>query len=134
MPEFPISFAVTRGLALAQAAESMLRAMGGVEAVFRIPVPVQADNPTQQELGLQPALTDDVAVFPVILRAGANTFELLVSPKSLEPQLLLRTQTAEEFFAAAASVQAQGHNLRIRSYSADVFAERVYLYRISVVE
>jgi hypothetical protein len=134
MPEFPISHTAARGLALAQAAESMLRAMGGGEAIFRLPISLQADNPTQQELGLQPALTDDVPVSPVIVRTGTKTFELLVSPKSLEAQLLLRAQTAEQFFDAITAVQVQGQNLRIQSYSSEVFAERVYLYRIYAVE
>jgi hypothetical protein len=134
MPEFPVSHLAARGVALAQAAESLLRAMGGEEIIFRVPVPMQADNPTQQELGLQAPLTEGVAVSPVVVRALANGFDLLVSPKSLQPVLLLRAQTAEQFFDITASVQAQGHTLRIQSYSTEVFAGRVYLYRISVVE
>ncbi len=134
MPEFPVSPSATRGLALAQAAESLLRAMGGGEAVFRLPVPVQTDNPTEQELGLQPALINDVALAPVILRTLPHAFELLVSPKSLEAQLLLLAMTAEQFFDAISSVQMQGHNLRIQSYSADAFGEHVYLYHLSAVE
>jgi hypothetical protein len=134
MPDFPVSHISSRGLALAQAAESMLRCMGGGEAIFRLPVSVQTDNPTQQELGMEASITDDVAVSPVILRKNKDAFELLVSPKSLSAQLLHRAQRAEQLFDAAASVQAQGRTLRIQSYSADVFAERVYLYRIVAVE
>jgi hypothetical protein len=134
MPEFPVSHVFARGAALARAAESLLRTMGGEEVTFRAPVPQEADNPTQQELGLQAPLTEDVAVSPVIMRALANGFELLVSPKSLQSVLLLRAQTAEQFFNVTASVEAQGRTFHIQSYSTETFAGRVYLYRISVVE
>jgi hypothetical protein len=134
MPNFPISNAAARGLALGRATESMLRAMGGGEAMFRVPVHLQDDNPTQQELGLRPVLTDNVAISPVVVRWDASSAQLLISPRSLEAQLLLRAQTAEEFFERTCSVQVQGRSLRIRSYRAEQFAEQVYLYRISAVE
>lgn len=134
MSTFPLSHTTARGLALAQAAESLLRTMGGAEAVFRLLVPQQVDTPTKKELGLQPLLTQDVAIAPVLLRPATNKFDLLISPRSLEAQLHLRAQTAEQFFQCTSSIQVHGRTLRIERYSCETFADRVYLYRIHATE
>ncbi len=134
MPDFPISHNAARGLFLARAAEAMLRSLGSGEAIFRVPTPAAGSaDPTRQELGLDATVAEDVAVSPVLLRAAADGLELVISPKSLEPHLQVRGQTADEFLAAAASIAVQGQTLRIQSFAAECFAGAVYLYRITAV-
>ncbi len=133
MPDFPIAHNAARGLFLARAAEAMLRSLGSGEAIFRVPTAVGSADPTRQELGLDPTVTEDVAVSPVLLQAGGEALELVISPKSLEPHLQVRGQTADEFLAAVASIAIQGQTLRIQSFAAECFAGAVYLYRITAV-
>jgi hypothetical protein len=134
MPEFGVTQVVARGLAVTRAAEAMLRAAGGGEAVFRLQLASPPDNATLRELGLEPAGTEDVAVTPVLMRQLDPAVELLLSPKSLEPHLQLRGLTAEEFLGTTTAIVTQDRTFRITGYQAEVFAEAVYLFRISAME
>src|SRR5512140_3389460 len=94
---------ISRGPALARAAEAMLRALGGCEVRLRCPVAAARDDQARQ-LGLDAPVTEDIAVSPVIVRANAEDFELLIAPASLAPYLQDRGQTGQQFFESVLAV------------------------------
>jgi len=123
-----------RGLALARAAEAMLRALGGGEVVLRCPV-APAANETNRELGLEAPPSDDFAISPVLLRVvGAARYEFLFAPASLVSYLADRRQSAEAFFSALIGVLHQGRLLHVESMTTDTFAGAAYLYRVTATE
>ncbi len=127
----------TRGLALARAAEAMLRALGGGEVLLRCPTAPAADE-TNRELGLEAPVSDDFAVSPVLVRVARisdpQSFEFLFAPASLTSYLADRRQTAEEFFSSLIGVLHQGRLLHVESMTTDTFAGAAYLYRVTAVE
>jgi len=135
MSEFPIPLNSARGLALARACESMLRAAGGEEVVFRLPFPVMdSGNSTRRELALELAAEEEFSVSPVLVQTKGTGLELLLPSKSLEPHLRARGQTADEFLGSASCVVVQGRTLWIDSFGAERFAGSAYLWRISAHE
>lgn len=127
-----------RGLALARAAEAMLRALGGGEVVLRCAV-APAANETNRELGLEAPVINDLAVSPVLVRAASipapkTKLELLFAPGSLAAYLADRRQSAEEFFSSLIGVVHQGRLLHVESMTADTFAGAAYLYRVVAAE
>jgi hypothetical protein len=125
----------SRGLALARAAEAMLRALGGGEVVLRCPV-APAANETNRELGLEAPVSDDFVVSPVLVRGVARVsdpcarYEFLFPPQSLAAYLADRRQTAEEFFSSLIGVVHQGRLLHVESMATETFAGAAYLYRV----
>jgi hypothetical protein len=135
MPEFGLPLNTARGFSLAHCAESMLRAMGGGEVMFRVPAAMAtAGDTTREELGLEPVATEDIAVSPVLAQRDADGFKLLMSSKSLEEQLQRRGESADTLLQSVISILTGERTLRVQSYSVEVFAGTVYLYRIIATE
>ncbi len=126
-----------RGLALARAAEAMLRALGGGEVVLRCPAAAAA-NETNRELGLEAPVTEDLTVAPVLVRLKANAgtarMELLFPPAVLASYLADRRQPAEQFFSSLIGVLHQDRLLHVESMAAETFAGTPYLYRVIAAE
>ena len=129
----------SRGIALARAAESMLRALGGGQVTLRCAT-TPAANFNNLELWLDAPASDDVPVSPVLVRpcgAGAlvrETFELLFAPSTLSAQLADRQQSPEDFLRAVLAIMHQGRTLRVCTVSTDTFAGAPYLYRVTASE
>lgn len=144
MINFPLLQQSSRGLALARAAEAMLRALGGSDVCFRVPA-LSTDASPGDGLGLAAPLTDDVAVAPAVVRALPPNggvvvrFEVLLAPAALASQLAVRGQSAEEFLAEALGVLhplaggSAAPLLHIESVKAEMFAGEAYLYRVVAV-
>jgi hypothetical protein len=149
MPDFNQS---TRGLAIARAAEAMLRALGAGELRLRLPV-MSASAGANRELGLAAPPTEDLALTPALVRApsspaapGRRRLEVLLTPSALAPHLATRGQTAEDFFAAALGVldpaapppvpgaEDKTKLLHIEGVATESFAGTAYLYRIRLAE
>jgi hypothetical protein len=128
-----------RGLALARAAEAMLRALGGGEVVLRCPT-APAANETNRELGLEAPVGDDLALSPVLARSVARVsdscarYEFLFAPASLTACLADRRQSAADFFSSLLGVVHQGRLLHVESMTTDTFAGAAYLYRVVATE
>jgi hypothetical protein len=120
-----------RASALARAAESMLRALGGTEVKLRCPV-AAAKVAQARELGLEAPLTQDISVAPVVVRASGEEIELLIAPSSVAQYLQDRGQSSEQFFDAVLAVFFDGRELKVKSFHAEQFAGADYLFRVQL--
>lgn len=103
--------------------------------MFRVPVALaSAGDTTREELGFEPVATEDIAVSPVLAQRDADGFKLLMSSKSLEDQLQRRGESADTLLQSVISIVTGERTLRVQSYSVEVFAGTVYLYRIIATE
>lgn len=150
----------TFGLALARAAEAMLRALGGSEVALRFTSPADAGD-DDRHLGLAAPRESDVAVAPVVVRSlppdkpqpgappswrservgssGATRpqqrLELLFPAAAISAQVEARQAgSAEELFASALGVVVQGRMLRIEGVFPQYFAGTAYLYAVIAVQ
>lgn len=126
-----MNYANGRGLALARAAEAMLRALGGGEVTLRCPAGAAQDADASQ-LGREAPVSTEVAIAPAVVRASGNGLEVLLAPASVAQYARERGQSAQEFFAAVMAVRHGGREFRVRSFAAAQFAGTEYLYRISL--
>jgi hypothetical protein len=121
----------SRGLALARAAEAMLRSLGGTQVTLRCAI-APASDAGARDLGLDAPAAADITVSPVLVRRAAkDAFELLFAPASLATALAGRPQTPEDSLRAVLAIIHQGRTLRVRSVSTDNFAGAAYLYRVT---
>ena len=123
-------------IALARAAEAMLRALGGesVSLVFAVL------NGAGDELGLGAGTSEEVALAPVVMRSlaasdGRARRELLFAASAIAAQVENRgSASAEALFQSAVGVRHQGRLWRIESMTPEVFGGGAYLYRVVAVE
>ena len=152
-----MSFATTpaaaSGLALARAAESMLRALGGSEVALRFTSPDDSSDEARQ-LGTAAPLVTDVTLAPVLVRSlppdtprqvisshdgqpkrTGTRLELLFPASSIAVQVEARQlPSAEALFTSALGVVHQGRFLRIERVAPEYFAGAAYLYAVMAVE
>lgn len=128
-----------RNLALARAAEAMLRTLGGESVSLVFPVPIAAMG-TESELGLNSATTEEVVLAPVVVRSlppkeGRARRELLFAAIAVEAQVDVRAAgSAEALFQSAVGVLHQGSLLQIESVTSEFFGGSAYLYRVVAIE
>jgi hypothetical protein len=130
-----------RGMALARAADAMLRALGGQEITLLFPAIPLPDDPAAQ-LGLADPGVEEVKLAPVILRNlpfnGGETrrrIEFLMPAQAIAEKMEVRqAATAQAFFEAALGIVHESLLLRIEKISAEFFAGTAYLYRVTAVE
>lgn len=116
---------------MVRAAESMLRALGGTEVMFRCSTGAARDLQARQ-LGLDAPVTDDIPVSPVVVRPNGNDLLLLIAPASIAQYLSDRGQTAEQFFAAVLAVLIGAREFTVTSFHVEQFAGADYLYRVAL--
>lgn len=127
-----------RGLALARAAEAMLRALGGETVSLIFPMAAIADANVGLGLGALPA--EEVPLSPVVARSLANESgrarrEFLFAAAPVEDQVELRaTGSAEALFQSALGILHQGRLMHIESVTPEWFGGSAYLYRVVAVE
>ncbi|HXZ78500.1 MAG TPA: hypothetical protein VEG30_01125 [Terriglobales bacterium] len=122
-----------------RATEAMLRALGGASIILRLPAPASAAS-IPQELGIDPPATDDVELFPVIVRdlgkhAGRHRFELLIAAKTLQALVESRGESfCTSLLNAAAGFVREGKLLILADVRAVWFAGAECLLRVIVLE
>ena len=118
--------------------DALLRSLGGRTVLLRIPTPAQAGVDGEQ-LGMTVPSYEDLPLSPAVfrrVRAGmnegnANRYELLISASSIQAQLLLLALvSADEIFAMAAGVYANGELMQIESAAEAEMFGQPYLYRL----
>jgi hypothetical protein len=125
---------VTSGLALARAAEAMLRALGGCEVVLRFRgAAISDDAGSNPRLGLGTKISEDVTLSPVIVRSAAeDSFEFVIAGSTVDRQVELRqTGTAKALFDSALGFVKDGKLLRVAGVSTDLHSGAAYLYRVT---
>ena len=150
MASFGSGLSVSAGLALARAAEAMLRALGGCEVTLRFSGGASPDDAaSNRRLGLGTSETEDVALSPVVVRYGNtstsasqtrgtgadDSFEFMIAGSAVDEQVELRqTGTAKALFESALGFVNDGKLLRITGVSADFHSGAAYLYRVTARE
>jgi len=137
MAAWGFSFAAGRGLAMARAAEAMLRALGGVEVQLRIPCLTSGDDP---RLGLANCTTEDLAFAPVVARPIARDdrraeYEFLFPATAVSRQVEDRqSASVEQLFTNALGVVFDGKLLRVTQFQTDSHAGVPFLFRVTACE
>lgn len=128
---------VSAGLAMARAAEAMLRALGGSEVTLRFNgAAISDDAASNPRLGLGTNLNEDVALSPVVVRTAADGSLEFVLPSSIVDAQVESRQagTAKALFQSALGFIHDGKLMGIESVSADFHAGAAYLYRVTARE
>ncbi len=122
----------SRGLAMARAAEAMLRVLGGGEVRLLLPA-IAVVDPTARQLGVDAPDFEEVAVSPVVVRSAAAGVELLFPAAAISAQVEERQAgSAEALFNSAAGAVYDGRTWRVVGCAAEHFAGTPYLYRVRV--
>lgn len=124
-----------------RAADAMLRALGGDEAMLVLPLPASTGDIASQ-IGLGDPGVQRVKLTPVVVRTlqappsgPAQRLELLVSVSAVADAVQEQgLASAEALFSAALGIEYQGALFRVERTSADYFAGAAYLYRVIAVE
>jgi hypothetical protein len=138
---------VARGLALARTAETMLRALGGVEVSVRFATPNSAAS---AEFGLSASSITDTPVEPVIVRSSdapalsvPHVREANAGNKNAGPEFLFAASSVQkaalaasyaspvDWFAQSLGIFFDGLLHPIASVSTENFAGQPYLYRVT---
>jgi len=128
-----------RGLALLQAAEAMVRSLGGTEITVLFPGTAAASQ-FDPGLGMQDPPVDEVVIAPVCSVAAGSKgeriqTEFLVAARALDNVVTVRGyDSIEALFESALGVMFTGKLLRVLSVSAETFAGTSYLYRVTATE
>ena len=128
-------------MAVARAAEAMLRALGGAEISLVFPL-LQMPNDPSAELGLMDPGVEEVVLCPVIARELATPgsgprrrLEFMVPAAAVQAEMIDRNvATADALFDGALGVMYAGDLLHIESVTPEYFAGTPYLYRVAAVE
>jgi hypothetical protein len=129
------------GMAVARAAEAMLRALGGAEISLVFPL-LQMPNDSGAELGLMDPGVEEVVLSPVVARNLATSgtgprrrLEFMVPAAVVQAEIVERNvATAQALFDGALGVMYAEDLLHIESVTAEYFAGTPYLYRVVAVE
>jgi hypothetical protein len=135
-----------RGLAIARAAESMLRTLGGVEVSVRFSSPT---TPAFCEFGLAASSTTDVQLSPVLVRnantatpktvsrfsrgtnAPMNDLEFVFAAGAVEKAAQLDGYPPIDWFARSLGIFFSDALHPIISVATENFAGQPYLYRVT---
>lgn len=127
--------------ALARAATSMLRALGGTEITLVFPLVAFLDDISAQ-LGLADPGIEEVRISPVVVRNLAEDGKSTrVRSEFLMPAPVIWSkvegrgvETAKAFFDSAIGILHEGRLLRIEKVETELFGGAAYLYRITAGE
>lgn len=123
---------------LVRAVNAMMRALGG--ATVQLRVPTNATSGIDRELGLSPALLDEIELAPVVVRNlatkdGRAQIEVLMSANGLDAVLAARGGgCARNLLKTVESVRHHGRLFQVTELSADSFAGLEYMFRIKASE
>ena len=121
-----------------RAADVLLRAMGGQDAMLRMPAPAVPADPTEQ-LGIATPTFQDLPLAPVVFRKAramvadgkAAKWELLVSATVIEGLVgSLAFASASVLFAEAFGVLSGGELFEVESATPEQAFGRPYVYRL----
>ncbi len=123
-----------------RAADALLRCMGGMTVILRLPTPAQAGVDGEQ-LGQTAPAYEDIPLSPAVFRrlrpemreGGVDRYEVLISASSICTQLgLLQLGSTSQLFAMAAGLLVAGELMPIEAAAeAEAFGQP-YLYRLIV--
>jgi len=139
MSDTPVVRPPARGLALLQAADAMVRSLGGAEMTLLFPGTAAASS-VSSDLGLQDPPVDEILIAPVCsvfagMKDARTQTEFLVPATAVADSITTSgSDSAEAFFESALGVLLDGKLLRILSVSAETFAGSAYLYRVLASE
>ena len=131
----PLLLSQVRGSALARAAESMLRALGGVEVMLRIPQPA-ADPRALLGLGTQAVL--DYPIAPAIIDGdtadgGPERFEILLAATALDRVAsACGAASGVTLLSNAIAIVVGERVLRIESFTEETFGWAPCFFRVLV--
>jgi len=121
-----------------RAADVLLRAMGGQDAMLRMPAPAVPADPTEQ-LGIATPTFQDLPLAPVVFRKARATvadgkaakWELLISATVIEGLVgSLEFASASVLFAEAFGVLSGGELFEVESATPEQAFGRPYVYRL----
>ena len=121
-----------------RAADVLLRAMGGQDAMLRMPAPAVPADPTEQ-LGIATPTFQDLPLAPVVFRKTRATvadgkaakWELLISATVIEGLVgSLEFASASVLFAEAFGVLSGGELFEVESATPEQAFGRPYVYRL----
>jgi len=139
MSDTPVVRPPARALALLQAADAIVRSLGGTEITLLFPGSVAASS-FDSDLGLQDPPVNEVIISPVCtvfagMKDVRTQTEFLVPASAVSDSITIRgSGSAELFFQSALGILSDGKLLRILSVSAETFAGSAYLYRVLASE
>ena len=128
-----------RGLAVMQAAEAMLRALGGVEITVLFPGTAAASS-LEPGLGLQDPSVDEIVIAPVCsvgtgMKGEHVQTEFVLAASAIDDLMATRgSDSAETFFESALGIVSGGKLLRVVSVTPETYAGTAYLYRVTATE
>ena len=124
-----------RGLAMARAAEAMLRALGGTEIRVLLAASGSADANARQ-LGLESPALEAVTVSPVVVRRIGDTqrLQFLISTSAVEGEAAIRQMAPQALLAAATAIELGSTRLKVENVMTEQFGGAAYLYRVVTVE
>jgi hypothetical protein len=121
-----------------RAADVLLRAMGGQDAMLRMPAPAVPADPAEQ-LGIATPTFQDLPLAPVVFRKARATvadgkaakWELLISATVIEGLVgSLEFASASVLFAEAFGVLSGGELFEVESATPEQAFGRPYVYRL----
>ena len=121
-----------------RAADVLLRALGGQDAMLRMPAPAVPADPTEQ-LGIATPTFQDLPLAPVVFRKARATvadgkaakWELLISATVIEGLVgSLAFASASVLFAEAFGVLSGGELFEVESATPEQAFGRPYVYRL----
>ena len=115
-----------------QAAETLLRLLGGTHIYVRVPLSF-ADAGDATQLGKSGAASEDVELAPcVVLAAGKQQKEVLITAGALlRAKQLAEPIAAKQFFESAIGVVVGNQLLRVVSVEWEELGGEAFLYRIT---
>jgi hypothetical protein len=120
-------------------ATAMLRGLGGTRVYLRVPAPLTGD--TNSQLGLSAPASEDVPLFPAVVRKlkptadGRASIEVMLGSGSMEPAALAHgSNDAATWLLCAVGLLYRGQLMHIDTVMTDHFAGSEYLYHVYASE
>jgi hypothetical protein len=137
--EIPLGSVHRRGLGARRVADAMVRALGGSQITLRIADPSAGD--TNSQLGLTPPLSEDVPIYPAVVRTiapaanGSKRIEVTLSAKAVKPIADQYGITdVPTWLLTAEGVLFRGKLMHIDTVISDHLGGMDYLYHIMATE
>jgi len=115
-----------------QAAETLLRLLGGTHIYVRVPLTF-ADTSDAAQLGKSDAASEDVELAPcVVMSAAEQQKELLITADALlRAKQIANATAAKQFFESAIGVVMGNQLLRVVSVEWEEMGGEAFLYRVT---
>lgn len=115
-----------------QAAETLLRLLGGTHIYVRVPLTF-ADTGDAAQLGKTGAASEDVELAPCVVMSGAKQQKevLITADALLRAKQLAEPIAAKQFFESAIGVVVGNQLLRVVSVEWEELGGEAFLYRIT---